>query len=87
MISPCIEMVEEEAYEEMEVYVPYEILMEDPNEIQPNDVILEKSLNVQDGSSEIASIYESKSEMAMNDLEIESSLADTSVESETLTTS
>ncbi|XP_023739021.1 helicase SWR1 [Lactuca sativa] len=81
------EMVEEEAYEEMEVDVQDEVLMEDPNEIQPNDVILEKSLNLEDGSSEIASLSVSKSEMAVNDYEIESSLADTSAESETLTTS
>ncbi|CAH1426110.1 unnamed protein product [Lactuca virosa] len=71
------EMVEEEAYEELEVDVQDEILMEDPNEIQPNDVILEKSLNLEDGSSE----------MAVNDLKIESSLADASAESETLTAS
>ncbi|CAI9286972.1 unnamed protein product [Lactuca saligna] len=86
-MEESFEMMEEEAYEEMEVDVQDEILMEDPNEIQPNDVILEKSLNLEDGSGEIASLSVSKSEMAVNDLEIASSLADTSAESETLTTS
>ncbi|KAL4591894.1 hypothetical protein LXL04_004869 [Taraxacum kok-saghyz] len=68
-----------------------EVLVEDPIEIQADEQIdshaddyLETNLNLEDGSSEIDSISVSKSEMAVNDLEIESSLPDTSVDSEHL---
>ncbi|XP_024979071.1 uncharacterized protein LOC112516285 [Cynara cardunculus var. scolymus] len=104
-----IEMVDEEVYEEMEVDddidVPEEVVIEEQNEIQfqPHEQIqhadadaddsVEKSLNLEDGSSEIASIPvtnseaipETKSEMVVNDLEIDSSLADSVADSETLT--
>lgn len=110
------EMVDEEAYEEMEVdddiEVPEEIVIEEPNEIQfqpdeqiqsdVDDDLVQKSLNLEDGSSEIASIPvinsettpeteseitipETKSEMVVNDLEIDSSSADSVAQSETLT--
>ncbi|KAI3525504.1 hypothetical protein L1887_04344 [Cichorium endivia] len=77
---------EEEAYEETEVDVEDDLLMEDSNEIQTHEQVhshdndlLQESLNLEDGSSEIAS------EITVNDAEIESGEADISAESETET--
>ncbi|KAI3789142.1 hypothetical protein L2E82_01930 [Cichorium intybus] len=71
---------EEEAYEETEVDVEDEVLIEDPNEIQSHEQVhshdndlLQESLNLEDGSSEIAS------EITVNDVEIESGEALTSL--------